>query len=223
LLPGAGVGLVTLYVPDSEPVCAPAEGQPKLPPELVIEGTTALFIVAEENTAGEAVPFLQAMPPAPEVPLPTVCLPEIVSVQLSVGTLIVIVQPTGISTHIGMSVADLYWTFSLRADAPVALHTAGTSTVAAKPNAVQPLYVRVIGVVRTVAVPVGVVPEIVELHETVPPPDTASELFVDVAVNATPLGVTVVAEADAATNATSARAITAARPSFLMLCMDTPP
>jgi hypothetical protein len=50
-----------------------------------------------------------------------------------------------------------------------------------------------------------------EKHETVPPPHTASELFVDHAENVTPLGVTVVAEADAAANATSARAVATAR------------
>jgi hypothetical protein len=122
-------------VPDSEPVCAPAEGQPNPPPELVIEGTTELFIVAEENTAGEAVPFLQAIPPAPERPLPTVWVPEIVNLHLRAGTSIVMVQGHGIITLIGMSVAELYLTSSLSAH----WHVEGTVIVAGKPNAVQPL------------------------------------------------------------------------------------
>jgi hypothetical protein len=62
----------------------------------LIDGMIALFHVANENAL--LVPLAQPMPPVVELPLPMVCGPAIVIVQLSVGMVIVIVQPGGIVT-----------------------------------------------------------------------------------------------------------------------------
>jgi hypothetical protein len=109
--------------------------------------------------------------------------------------------------------------------APPALQLAGTVTANEKKNAVQPVYARLIGLDLVVAAPAaGVVPEIVEpVHAHVPPPEIASELLVELNVNAVLAGETVVADAVVApTHATRTRAITAARPNVLMLRIKTP-
>jgi hypothetical protein len=73
---------------------------------------------------------------------------------------------------------------------------------------------------NVVAVPEGVVPEMIESPQaTVPPPDTARALFVEVSENAVLAGEIVVAEADAAPPQAIASAIATARPDFLRCFM----
>jgi hypothetical protein len=222
-MPGLVTGVTTAYKPLSVPVCAPADGQPKPPPELTADGTVVLL--RRPTVLVVDVPFVTPMPPVPDVPLPIVCSPENVIVQLSAGMTAVIVQPLVIVTVADAcgDVALLYITFRCSGLAPVAAQAEPTVTVAVKPNASQPLYDRLIFADSVVAVPEGVVPEMTESpHLMLPPPDTAKALFVAVSRNAVLAGSIVVAEADADPPHATTSAIATARPDFLRCFMRTP-
>jgi hypothetical protein len=224
-MPGFVDGVVTVYAPVNVPVCAPADGQPKPPPELTTDGTVVAFRLATVFVVD--VPFVTPMPPVPDVPLPIVCSPENVSVQEFAGVLVVIVQPlviVNVADACG-AVGPLYLTFRWIGLAPELPQLALTVTVVTKPNAVQwGPNARLTLADSVVPVPVGIVPEIVESeHEIVPPPDTTSWLFAEVSANAAPAGEIVVAEADATPAQATTSAITTARPHFLRRSMKIPP
>jgi hypothetical protein len=185
--PGLDAGDVTVKTPVNVPVCPPAAGQPNPPPELTTDGIVALARLANDLVV--AVPLVQAIPPVPEVPLPIVCGPPMVNVQLRTGALKVMVQPDGTRRETAACGAAAWFHMTCRSSgvAPPAWQVAGTVAVYAVPKAEQLLIDSETGLETVVVVVAGAVPESVEsAQENVPPPETVSERFVAVMANAPP-------------------------------------
>jgi hypothetical protein len=181
--PGAGPGDATPKLAVSVAACAPADGQPNPPPELVTVSVAALASMWEN---ADVVPFVQPMPPTPEPPLPIVCPPVMLTLQDNVGWSNEIAQPVGNVMLVAPTGCALWFHIAFRVTPAGWQAAVEVSVVAKPPNETQGHKIMATGVTTVVPDVAGAVPASDAPHVMEPLPGTARVKFVDVRVSAPP-------------------------------------